>query len=106
MPTTDEVLRALASVQDPEIHKPITELDMVESVDVAVDGTVRVRVLLTVSGCPLKDKITRDVTAAVSALPGVTAVEVDLGVMSDEQRQGLQTKLRGDNPTREIPFAQ
>ena len=106
MPTTEEVLRALASVQDPEIHKPITELDMVESVDVGADGTVLVRVLLTVAGCPLKDKITKDVTAAVSALPGVTAVQVDLGVMSDDQRQGLQTKLRGNNPTREIPFAQ
>jgi ATP-binding protein involved in chromosome partitioning len=63
-------------------------------------------VLLTVAGCPLKDKITKDVTAAVSALPGVTGVRVDLGVMDDEQRSALQTHLRGDNPTKEIPFAQ
>jgi ATP-binding protein involved in chromosome partitioning len=106
MPTTEEVMQALAAVQDPEIHRSITELKMVESVEVGADGVVSVRVLLTVAGCPLKDKITKDVTAAVSALPGVTGVRVDLGVMDDEQRSALQTHLRGDNPTKEIPFAQ
>ena len=106
MPTVEQVTAALATVQDPEIHRPITELNMVESVDVGGDGVVSVRVLLTVAGCPLKDKITRDVTAAVSALDGVTGVRVDLGVMDDEQRAALQTQLRGDVPAREIPFAQ
>ena len=106
MPTVEQVNAALATVQDPEIHKPITELNMVESVDVGDDGVVSVRVLLTVSGCPLKDKITRDVTEAVSALDGVTGVRVDLGVMSDEQRAALQTQLRGGQAAREIPFAQ
>jgi ATP-binding protein involved in chromosome partitioning len=106
MPSVEQVTAALATVQDPEIHKPITELNMVESVDVAPDGVVTVRVLLTVSGCPLKDKITRDVTATVSALDGVTSVVVDLGVMSDEQRGALQTQLRGGQAAREVPFAQ
>ncbi|HVE99376.1 MAG TPA: P-loop NTPase [Mycobacteriales bacterium] len=106
MPTTDEVMTALAAVQDPEIHRPITELNMVESVDIAPDGRVAVRVLLTVAGCPLKDKITRDVTEAVLRLDGVTSVGVDLGVMDEEQRKALQTQLRGDQPTRDIPFAQ
>jgi ATP-binding protein involved in chromosome partitioning len=106
MPTVEQVTAALATVQDPEIHRPITELNMVESVDVAGDGTVTVRVLLTVSGCPLRDKITKDVTEAVSALDGVTGVVVDLGVMSDEQRAALQTQLRGGQAAREIPFAQ
>ncbi|HWL37401.1 MAG TPA: P-loop NTPase [Frankiaceae bacterium] len=106
MPTTEQVTAALATVQDPEIHRPITELNMVERVDVAPDGVVTVRVLLTVSGCPLKDKITRDVTEAVSRLDGVTGVVVDLGVMNDEQRAALQTQLRGGQAAREIPFAQ
>jgi ATP-binding protein involved in chromosome partitioning len=106
LPTVEQVTAALATVQDPEIHRPITELNMVESVDVSPAGAVTVRVLLTVSGCPLRDKITKDVTAAVSALYGVTDVVVDLGVMSDEQRAALQTQLRGGQAAREIPFAQ
>jgi ATP-binding protein involved in chromosome partitioning len=67
---------------------------------------VSVRVLLTVAGCPLKDTITRDVTAAVSKVAGVTAVDLDLGVMTAEQRAGLQEFLRGGQAQREIPFAQ
>ena len=106
MPTNDEVLAALATVQDPEIHKPITDLGMVKSVEIAADGRVEVEIYLTVAGCPLKDKITKDVTAAVSALPGVTSVGVVLDVMNDEQRANLQTQLRGGQPTREVPFAQ
>ena len=106
MPTTDEVMTALSAVQDPEIHRSITELNMVKSVDIAADGRVGVTVLLTVAGCPLKDKITRDVTEAVMALDGVTAVDVVLDVMDEEQRKALQTQLRGDQPVREIPFAQ
>jgi ATP-binding protein involved in chromosome partitioning len=66
---------------------------------------ILVGVWLTVSGCPLRDTITREVTAAVSKLPGVTAVRVELDVMSEEQRRELQTKLRGGQPEKEIPFA-
>ena len=65
-PTVEQVTQALAGVNDPEIHRPITELGMVKQVDVSTDGTVLVRVWLTVAGCPLRDTITRDVTAAVS----------------------------------------
>ncbi|MGD0373837.1 MAG: Mrp/NBP35 family ATP-binding protein [Streptosporangiaceae bacterium] len=104
-PTIDQVTQALSRVNDPEIHRPITELGMVKNIDVAADGRVRVDVWLTVSGCPLRDTITREVTAAVSALDGVTAVAVELDVMSEEQRRGLQSKLRGGKPEREIPFA-
>ena len=104
-PTTAQITAALATVNDPEIRRPITDLDMVKSVDVDASGRVRVEVLLTVAGCPLKDTITRDVTAAVSALDGVTTVDVVLGVMSDGQRSELKDKLRGGRPEREIPFA-
>ena len=103
--TPEQVTQALAGVQDPEIHRPITDLGMVKNVAVAADGTVTVAVWLTVSGCPLRDTITRDVTAAVSKLPGVTGVRVELDVMSEEQRRELQTKLRGSQPEKEIPFA-
>ena len=103
-PDLEQINAALATVNDPEIRRPITDLGMVESVDVAADGTVAVTVLLTVSGCPLKDTITRDVTAAVGKVPGVTGVDLTLGVMSAEQRAGLQEKLRGGQAQKEIPF--
>jgi ATP-binding protein involved in chromosome partitioning len=106
MPSYDDVISALATVLDPEIRKPITELNMVSSAEVAADGTARVSVLLTVPGCPMKDKLTRDVTAAVSRLDGITRVDVDLGVMNDAQLADLRQQLRGDAPANEIPFAQ
>jgi len=98
-------MHALAGVQDPEIRRPITELGMVKDVNVAADGTVRVDVWLTVSGCPLRDTITRDVQGAVGKLPGVSRVRVELDVMSEDQRRELQSTLRGGKPEREIPFA-
>src|SRR5512142_143396 len=105
-PSAEQVTRALDGVQDPEIHRPITELGMVKNVDVAADGAVLVEVYLTVAGCPLRDTITRDVTAAVSKLPGVSSVRVELDVMSEEQRKTLQTSLRGGRAEPVIPFAQ
>ncbi|HEY7325653.1 MAG TPA: Mrp/NBP35 family ATP-binding protein [Streptosporangiaceae bacterium] len=105
LPTPEQVATALSAVNDPEIHRPITELGMVKSIEITPGGVVLVAVFLTVSGCPLRDTITRDVTAAVSKLPGVTAVRVELDVMSEEQRRDLQTKLRGGQPEKEIPFA-
>jgi ATP-binding protein involved in chromosome partitioning len=105
LPTPDQVAQALSTVNDPEIHRPITELGMVKSIEVTPGGVILVGVWLTVSGCPLRDTITRDVTAAVGKLPGVTAVRVDLDVMSEEQRRELQTKLRGGKQEKEIPFA-
>src|SRR5205085_3998078 len=59
-----------------------------------------------VAGCPMKEQLTRDVSTAVLALPGVTDVHVDLGVMTDAQRTDLRVRLRGDAPVNEIPFAQ
>jgi ATP-binding protein involved in chromosome partitioning len=104
-PDLEQINAALATVNDPEIRRPITELGMVESVDVAAEGRVSLTVLLTVAGCPMKDTITRDVNAALGRVPGVTGVELKLGVMTPEQRSGLQTQLRGGQPAKEIPFA-
>jgi ATP-binding protein involved in chromosome partitioning len=103
--TDDALHQALTTVIDPEIRKPVTELGMVESVRVDGAGRVAVTILLTVSGCPMKDTLTKDTTAALSKVPGVTGVDVTLGVMSDEQRVALRTQLRGGNAEREIPFA-
>jgi ATP-binding protein involved in chromosome partitioning len=104
-PSAEQVMRALDGVKDPEIHRPITDLGMVKNTEIRPDGTVRVDVWLTVAGCPLRDTITRDVTAAVGRLDGVTRVQVELDVMSEEQRKTLQDKLRGGRPEPEIPFA-
>src|SRR3984885_16239996 len=104
-PTIEQVNQALAGVNDPEIHRPITELGMVKHVAVAPDGTVLVQVWLTVAGCPMRDTITREVTAAVAKLAGVAGVRVELDVMSEEQRRALQGRLRGGAPEKEIPFA-
>ncbi len=106
VPVTPEAVQAaLATVKDPEINRPLTELGMVRKVDISDAGAVRVEVLLTVSGCPLRDEITARVTAAVGAVAGVSAVEVVLDVMDDEQRAALRTTLRGSGE-RTIPFAQ
>ncbi|WP_367132206.1 P-loop NTPase [Saccharothrix sp. HUAS TT1] len=106
LPSVDDVQKALAGVQDPEIRRPITDLGMVKGVVVGDDGVVDVAVYLTVAGCPLRDKITADVTAAVSALGGVTGVRVELDVMSDAQRTDLRKSLRGGVEEPVIPFAQ
>ena len=96
---------ALATVKDPEIHRPITDLGMVKSVNADESGRVAVEIYLTVAGCPMRDRITSDVTNAVSAVAGVTAVDVSLDVMSDEQRHAMTESLKGGRPEREIPFA-
>jgi ATP-binding protein involved in chromosome partitioning len=104
------VRASLSTVQDPEIRRPITELGMVRSVDVGPDGAggtlATVGLDLTTPGCPLKDTLTRDVTAAASTVPGITSVHVAMGVMSAEQRTELRSMLRGGSPEPVIPFAQ
>ncbi|MGH3683548.1 MAG: Mrp/NBP35 family ATP-binding protein [Pseudonocardiaceae bacterium] len=104
--SVDTVRAALDGVHDPEIHRPITELGMVKDVTVAGDGTVGVAVWLTIAGCPMRDTITSRITTAVSALPGVRAVQVELDVMSDTQRTALRQQLRGTSEEPRIPFAE
>ncbi len=105
-PALEQINAALATVIDPEIRRPITEIGMVDSVEVGGDSRVAVTVLLTVAGCPMKEKLTNDVTSAVGKVTGVTGVDVTLGVMNAEQRAGLQETLRGGQPVKEIPFNQ
>ncbi|PPF41285.1 MULTISPECIES: Mrp/NBP35 family ATP-binding protein [unclassified Rathayibacter] len=96
------VRTALARVVDPEIRKPITELDMLESVEAAVDGAVRVTIRLTIVGCPAASAIERDVREAAASAPGVTAVDVVVGVMTSAQRTALTERLQGGR--RSMPF--
>ena len=105
-PLLERVNAALATVNDPEIKRPITDLGMVDSVEIDAAGVAHLTVLLTVAGCPLKDTINRDVTAAVGGIEGITGVDLSLGVMTAEQRAGLQETLRSGHAQREIPFAQ
>ena len=102
---TETVREALNGVLDPEIRRPITELDMVR--DVRIDGaTVTVVIALTTAGCPLRDTITRDVSNAVGKLDGVADVNVEMTVMTDDERTALRTKLRGGVAEPVIPFSQ
>ena len=99
------VHQALTGVIDPEIKRPITDLGMVDSVEVDDDGVVTLTVLLTIAGCPLKGTIEHDVTAAVTGVDGVSGINLTLGTMSDEQRTAMRNSLRGGVGQREIPFA-
>ncbi|WP_120520004.1 Mrp/NBP35 family ATP-binding protein [Arthrobacter celericrescens] len=105
-PSQEALDAALATVIDPELRRPITELGMLESVSADASGTVHVTVLLTIAGCPLRDTITADATAALSRVPGVTGVDVELKVMDQAQRDALKERLRGPGGQRGIPFNQ
>ncbi len=104
-PLLPKVRAALHTVEDPEIHRPITDLGMVDEVSADDQNRVTVRILLTTSGCPLRNRLRDDVTAAVLGVDQVSDVRVELGVMDDEQRAALRTQLRGGVPERDIPFA-
>ncbi len=99
MPGTDEIREALAVVIDPELHRSIVELDMVRSIDVGANGVVDVTVSLTTPGCPIKGHFQTAVAEAVSALDGVSHVNVFFDVLTDVQKSALQQKLgRGSLP--------
>ncbi len=98
------VRAALARVLDPEIRRPITELDMVEGVEVSADGAAAVGIRLTIVGCPAADTIERDVREAVTSVPGVTSTEVRVGVMTPAQRSALTDRLRGPGGRRGVQF--
>lgn len=102
--TESAVREALSRVEDPELGRPITELDMVKSVN--VDGNdVAVEIYLTIAGCPMKNTIEANTRAVLEDLEGVGQVSVALDAMSDEQRRALKQKLRGGQAEPEIPFA-
>ena len=104
-PDSDAIHAALATVNDPEINRPITEIGMLKSVDIRKGGVVEVGVYLTVEGCPMRSTITDRVIDAVMRVPDVSKVDVHLDVMNDDQRAELKKLLRGGNQ-KEIAFTQ
>ena len=95
--------QALATVSDPELHRPLPDLGMVESVTFA-NGRASVKVLLTISGCPMRDRLQKDVTEAIRKIPQVTEVALEFGVMNETQRDNVKKLLRGGRE-KFIPFA-
>ena len=99
-PSRDAILAALGAVIDPELQRPVTELDMVRDVEVE-DGIVSLTIVLTVAGCPLRDSFERQVDEALTPLPGVRGFSLSFAVMTPDERQALTTKLRGGAPERD-----
>ena len=95
---------ALAGVSDPELHRPLPDLGMVESVSFK-DGSAHIKILLTISGCPMRDRLSADINAAVSKVAGVTEIKLDFGVMNEAQRENVKKLLRNGRE-KFIPFAQ
>jgi len=95
---------ALASVHDPELHRPLPELGMVESVSFE-SGVANLRILLTISGCPMRDRLHNDINVALKKIEDVKEVQIEFGVMSDEQRGNVKKLLHGGKE-KVIPFAQ
>lgn len=104
-PEIENLIRqSLATVIDPELHRPITDLGMVEAIAFN-GGHVDLRILLTIAGCPMRERLTSDIKQAVGKVSGITTVAIDFGVMNDEQRNSVRTMMRGGSE-RSIPFAQ
>ena len=104
MTVIESIHAALATVEDPEIHRPLPDLGMVESVQVDA-GVAQLKILLTISGCPMQDRLRTDITKAVIAVETISSVEITFGVMNEEQRGNLKSLLRNGRE-KIIPFAQ
>jgi ATP-binding protein involved in chromosome partitioning len=105
---SDEIIeaisRALATVSDPELHRPLPDLGMVESLKFD-NGVARIKILLTISGCPMKDRLHKDISEAVIKVEGVHSIQIEFGTMNDTQRDNVKKLLRGGRE-KFIPFAQ
>ncbi|KTS01070.1 Mrp/NBP35 family ATP-binding protein [Microbacterium testaceum] len=99
----ERVRAAVAAVTDPELRRPLGELDMVREIDVH-GSRADVGIALTIVGCPAADRIERDVRDAAASVAGIDAVDVRVGVMSPDERRALTEKLRGGRAKREMPF--
>jgi ATP-binding protein involved in chromosome partitioning len=99
-----EINAALATVSDPELHRPLPDLGMVEKVEF-FNGVAEIKILLTISGCPMRDRLQKDVTEAVMKVSAVNQVALEFGVMNEAQRDNVKKLLRGGRE-KFIPFAQ
>ncbi len=104
MSLIDLLADALTKVQDPELHRSITDLGMVEDLN-EENGAVSIKVLLTISGCPMQDRLRTDITTALSNVEGVKSINLVFGTMNQEQRDNVKKVVRGGRE-KTIPFAQ
>ena len=104
MSTIELINSALGTVIDPELHKPLPELGMVESVEFE-SGIAKIGILLTIVGCPMKDRLHGDITKSLSEISEIKGVEINFGVMNEEQRNNVKKLIRGGRE-KFIPFAQ
>jgi ATP-binding protein involved in chromosome partitioning len=100
----EKIHTALSTVSDPELHKPLPELGMVESVEFS-GGVATLKILLTISGCPMKDRLQGDIAGALNTISEIKDIQINFGVMSDEQRNNVKKIVRGGRE-KFIPFAQ
>jgi ATP-binding protein involved in chromosome partitioning len=104
MSMIEEITKALATVNDPELHKPLTELGMVDQVEFS-SGVAKLKILLTIVGCPMKDRLHADISAALESIAEIKSIDIEFGVMSEEQRNNVKKLIRGGRE-KFIPFAQ
>jgi ATP-binding protein involved in chromosome partitioning len=104
-PDRDAILKALELVIDPELKRPVTELEMVRDVLVEETGAVSVTIALTVAGCPLRDSFQEQVGRHVGAVLGVTSVRLGFDVMTPGEKAALVTRLRGGRPEKGISLS-
>ena len=115
----EQLVEALRPVQDPELHRSIVDLGMLRQAELDEHGTAHILVALTIAGCPLRAEITDRVSGAAQTVDGVTSVDLEFTVMTDDERENLRKTLHGDAggsagsqqahghaEGREIPFAQ
>lgn len=100
MVTKEQVLEILRDVEDPEVHRSIVELDMVQDIEIG-KHSVSVEILLTIRGCPMRTVIEQDVEERLLTLPDIREATVRIGHMSDEQRAAFAAKLRGGSTAAE-----
>jgi len=100
----ERIHKALAGVQDPELHRPLPELGMVESVKF-IDGVAAITILLTISGCPMRDRLQKDISDSLEPITEVKSLDLTFGVMNEEQRNSVKKLLNGGRE-KFIPFAQ
>ena len=99
----NQLLDALSKVIDPELRRSITELGMVEKAEL-VNGRAEVKVLLTIAGCPMREKLTTDIQSALGEISEVKEIALEYGVMNEAQREKVRDIVRGGK-SKEIPFA-
>lgn len=92
--TADLIHAALARVNDPELHRPLPDLGMVESVEVN-GSTAHIKIKLTIEGCPMKDRLEADIERELLGVSNISDLALTFGVMTEDERNNVKKMLRG-----------